>query len=223
MCMYMYVHQLNHADMPAVQWLNITKMSLNEDSATVVVKWSGGDQNQDKMIFIVVITPPLNISLSNFTTNTLSYQTTIPYNCQHTITVSATNCIGNTSTLNKTFHFSKSTYTITLIHNLFLAMIVQCQQPNVTANISVNYDNKFRLEGSQAFFSCPKGQTLSNRKLISATCISNGMWSPNPSQLQCKSCNFSTYTYSNYTSDLYTLLIVGDYVEDDTATTSESG
>ena len=121
--MYMRVHQLNHADMPAIQWLNITKMSFSEDSATVVVEWSGGDQNQDKMIFIVVIsiTPPLNISLSNFTTNTLSYQTTIPYNCQHTITVSATNCIGNTSTLNKTFNFGKSMYTITLVHNLFFA------------------------------------------------------------------------------------------------------
>ena len=190
----MYVHQLNHVDMPAVQWLNITKMSFNKDSATVVVEWSarGGDQNQDKIIFIVVITPPLNISLSNFTTNTLSYQTTIPYNCQHTITVSATNCIGNTSTLNKTFNFGKSMYTITLIHNLFFASdyfffgyIVQCQQPNITANISVNYD-KFRLESSQAFFSCPKGQTLSNRKLISATCISNGVWSPDPSSLRCE-------------------------------------
>ena len=102
------------ADIPAIQWLNVTNMNFNEDSATLTIEWNGRDHARDNTQYFIVITPPLSIlngSVSNFTTNTSSHSFTIPYNSQHTITVTATNCLGNTSTVNKTFNFSE------FIHN----------------------------------------------------------------------------------------------------------
>ena len=95
-------------DTPAIRWLNTTSVSFSEDSVTTIVEWNGGDKFHDSTEFSVTVTPPMNGSVSTFTINTSSYQLTIPYNSQHTVTVTATNCVGNNSTLNETFNFSKS-------------------------------------------------------------------------------------------------------------------
>ena len=75
----------------------------------VVAEWTDGDDNGE---FIVVVSPPINGSVSTFTINKSSYHLTIPYNSQHTIIVTASNCAGNNSTVNKTFNFSKYMYNV---------------------------------------------------------------------------------------------------------------
>ena len=104
-----HMHCIHCTDIPAVRWLNATSLSFDKDHVTLVVKWNDGDQLQDNGDFIVVISPPINGSVSTFTTNKSSYHLTISYNSQHTIIVTASNCVGNNSTVNKTFNFSKCT------------------------------------------------------------------------------------------------------------------
>lgn len=102
-----------HTDTPAITRLGVTNVNYSENSSTVDVEWSSKNQTlKDSMDFRVEITPPpvtANSSMSIFSTCTSSrsYSLTIPYNSQHTITVSATNCVGNTSTFKTTFNFGK--------------------------------------------------------------------------------------------------------------------
>ena len=88
-----------------------TVQQYDQNNVTLTVQWQPPQYDGGAPVnYTITVSPGLSPGLSPVTTSGTSVPVTVPYNVTHTVSIVATNCIGNSSAANDTIRIGKCPY-----------------------------------------------------------------------------------------------------------------
>ncbi len=145
------------------------------------IEWDPSSQGGSQLNYTITTTPDPISGPPPVTTST-STTITIHYNTDYTITITASNCIGNGITSDvlsvNIGKFIAPIKIFTYLNNT----VVNCSDPSPAAGVTFSPFSD-TIEGANISFNCEPG--LEPQRDDMSVCSSNGSWVPNPAHIIC--------------------------------------
>ncbi len=149
----------------------------NSESASVTIEWDPPSQGGSPLNYTITTTRDLISGPPPVTSTTI----TINYNTDYTITITASNCVGNGITsdvLSVNIGEFNNQILLTLLKYINNT-VVNCSDPSPVAGVTFSSFSD-TTEGANISFNCEPG--LEPQREDVSVCFSNGSWVPDPAQ-----------------------------------------